>query len=233
MAGTITHLIIAKEILNRIKESIDNPDAFLLGNIAPDAIYSKINLTKEDKKRAHLRSDISDINWLEEAKMDVFNKRVRSFIEENIIKKDHHDLYLGYVVHLLTDAYNHKTIRQELIPIASDLGIKENDKGFYHLSMNEIDAMDAYFREKDQQIEEVINRLYEIAPNYEVVGYITKDELKRSTDWIKNVYLNHIQSKKPKYLSYERMDAFKIDCVNTIITQLSNDSLFPKIWEYK
>lgn len=73
MSNTITHLVVAAEILKLNPLLITNKLTYYLGAVAPDTIGSKPNVTRNDRKIVHLREGISDIDWLKANCMNLFN----------------------------------------------------------------------------------------------------------------------------------------------------------------
>ena len=84
MSNTLAHLAVANEILKLNNDLIKNEYAYYLGAVAPDTIGSKLDVTRNDKKVVHLREDISDIDWLNDECMELFNFRVVNFVNEYI-----------------------------------------------------------------------------------------------------------------------------------------------------
>ena len=105
MAGTITHLAVAYEILKELPDGIiTNQDLFYAGSLAPDTIHARKGFIRSDKKHTHLRDDIADMDFHTLENLTLFHNRVTDFINDNLVRKDDLiDLYRGYVVHLLTD----------------------------------------------------------------------------------------------------------------------------------
>jgi hypothetical protein len=63
MAGVISHIYIAKLLLNTNLIEVDNEPEYLLGSIAPDAVMSKKSHSRNDKKISHLSEGISSDDW--------------------------------------------------------------------------------------------------------------------------------------------------------------------------
>ena len=169
MSNTIAHLAVANEILKLNNDLIKNEYAYYLGAVAPDTIGSKANVTRNDKKIVHLREDISDIDWLNDECMELFNFRVVNFVNEyinNDVDENQRDFNIGYLVHLLTDKWNHKTIRQKMLKYAKENGVMEKDKDFFYMMINDLEALDNYILENNDYIQSIYNM-------------ITKDEVKK------------------------------------------------------
>lgn len=204
MANTLAHLLIAQKVLDLYPELVQNKNSYLFGSIAPDTIFSKQNAKKEDKKEVHLRDGIRDSEWLNEDKMIIFNDRINDFIKTNItpFNDSKFDFNIGYLVHLLTDEMNHRSIRQIMLRKVNKDGIKENDLEFFNLMVNDLEALD-YFLLNNYAI---LNPLLEIILNCEVPentnDLIKKEYIQNSVLWIKKHYLEAIKIRKLKYLSY-------------------------------
>ena len=130
MPGIIAHLTIANKILQERPELVCDVSAFYLGSVAPDTIESKVGCTRNEKKRVHLREGIKDIEWLNNEKMVLFKNRIRRFADEIISKssKNQRDFNIGYLVHLLTDEWSYRTIRQTIVKKANAMNILEADR---------------------------------------------------------------------------------------------------------
>ena len=163
MSNTIAHLAVANEILKLNNDLIKNEYAYYLGAVAPDTIGSKPNVTRNDKRIVHLREDISDIDWLNYECMEIFNSRVVNFVNQYInndaIDINQRDFNIGYLVHLLTDKWNHKTIRQKMLKYAKEIGVMEKDKDFFYMMINDLEALDNYILENIDNIKEIYDAI--------------------------------------------------------------------------
>lgn len=224
MSNTIAHIAVAAEILKKNHHLIYNAKAFYLGVVAPDAIGSKPNCTRQDKKRVHLREDISDLHWLEDTFMEQFNLRIKEFVNQNIkskeIKRDQKDFNIGYLVHLLTDKWNHKTLRQSMLKYAIKNHIKESDKKFFYMMTNDLEALDQYLLDTNEDVKNIFQELCTSPVDYALKGYIEKENIEKSILWWNEKYLPTIQSKKLKYLSFEEIDLFVENTANKILNEL-------------
>ena len=143
MANTIAHLAVAQKVLEAKPQIVSLKYNYYLGTIAPDAIESKAGALRDDKKLVHLRMGISDKDWLKPDKMRIFDRRLDEFIRESILEEEdvhHRDFSIGYLVHLLTDKYNHATIRQRILREFDS----EGDKNLIPVFVNELEALDCY-----------------------------------------------------------------------------------------
>lgn len=223
MSNTIAHLAVASEILKLNNNLIKNEYAYYLGAVAPDTIGSKPDVTRNDKKIVHLREDISDIDWLNDECMEIFNSRVINFVNEyinNDIDKNQRDFNIGYLVHLLTDKWNHKTIRQKMLKYAKEIGVMEKDKDFFYMMINDLEALDNYILENNDYIQSIYNMITKDEVKYDLSGYIEKEYISKSISWWNNEYLLGIKSKELKYLKNEDIDEFIIVSSKNIVKEL-------------
>lgn len=223
MSNTIAHLAVANEILKLNNDLIKNEYAYYLGVVAPDTIGSKPDVTRNDKKIVHLREDISDIDWLNDECMELFNSRVINFVNEyinNDIDVNQRDFNIGYLVHLLTDKWNHKTIRQKMLKYAKEIGVMEKDKDFFYMMINDLEALDNYILENIDNIKEIYDSITNNKVEYDLSGYIEKEYISKSISWWNNEYLPGIKLKELKHLSNEDIDEFIKVSSNNIAKEL-------------
>lgn len=220
MSNTIAHLAVANEILKLNNNLIKNEYAYYLGAVAPDTIGSKVNVTRNDKKIVHLREDISDIDWLNDECIELFNSRVVNFVNEyinNDVDENQRDFNIGYLVHLLTDKWNHKTIRQKMLKYAKEIGVMEKDKDFFYMMINDLEALDNYILENNDYIQSIYNMITKDEVKYDLSGYIEKEYISKSISWWNNEYLPGIKLKELKYLKKEDIDEFiKVSSINIV-----------------
>ena len=88
MSNTIAHLAVAKKILDKTPEFVQNQRAFYLGILAPDTITSKPEAGKEEKKRVHLRENIRDAEWLLCNHGTIRQKLLKKAEERGIVSSD-------------------------------------------------------------------------------------------------------------------------------------------------
>ncbi|XMB87223.1 hypothetical protein RJG79_05320 [Mycoplasmatota bacterium WC44] len=227
MAGTIAHLVIADKVLNKFKDNIGfDTIAYYIGAIAPDSIKSKRDYTRNDMKYTHLREGIRDKDWLKTKNQVEFQRRVKRFMGTYLINKDKVDFEfnLGYFIHLLTDEYNHKTIRQLVLKCANKRCVTELDKEFYHMMVHELDSMDQYLLRNNPNIPNILKQMF----NYEEElnnEYISHDIIERSFDWIRSEHLPSMYNKHPKYLSYEIINDFIREVTEIILETLISEEI--------
>ena len=221
MSNTIAHLDVANRILKLQPSLVNNVDAFFLGSVAPDTIGSKPDVSREDKRRVHLREGIRDSQWLDDGKMCLFKDRIQHFANEYILNKSgiQRDFNIGYFVHLLTDEWNHRTIRQIMLRIAKEQNVMESDREFFNMMTNDLEALDNYLLHKDAEILNILNRLLGQDVQCALDGFIEKSYICGSIQWWKTVYLPNIKQRKLKYISKADIDDF----VSCAAQEISNE----------
>ena len=223
MSNTVAHIAVANRILCVWPSLIQNTDAFYLGSIAPDTIGSKSGCSREDKKWVHLRDGIRDAQWLTDEKMQLFKERVQCFADEHIlnVSGSQRDFNIGYLVHLLTDEWNHRTVRQKMLYIANEQGVLEADREFFNMMTNDLEALDSFLIESNGEYLNILDRLLNGEAKYELSGYIEKSYINQSIQWWKNVYLPGIKQRKLKYISKADIEEFISLSRDEIVKELS------------
>jgi hypothetical protein len=93
----MTHLYIAKELLDKSLFSIKNKSQYYLGNLVPDAVeFSQ----KYDKKISHLCND--EAKWGFITNYERWSKDVLDYYKQNV-KINDADFFIGYCIHILAD----------------------------------------------------------------------------------------------------------------------------------
>lgn len=226
MSNTIAHLAVAGELLKKCPNFIHNERAYYLGILAPDTIAGKPDSKREDKKKVHLREDIPDAKWLEPEFMTIFTERVNKFVQENILNEtnaDQRDFNIGYLVHLLTDKCNHGTIRQKLLEKAVERGFVSSDREFYHMCVNDLEALDAYLLEIRPELGELFAELTSKEVDYCLPGWIEKQYMENSIWWWKNHYLPGIKERELLYIATEDIEEFITYAASKIAGELKNE----------
>ena len=206
MAGVITHMVIAKEMLEFLPEgTIRNLDLFYLGTLAPDAVHARIGYERAHKKHTHFRDNIPDPDFELPENYALYRERLEQFINCNRDRTDGLlDFYRGYVVHILTDELFVLSIRKEFCKQMEVLGIGQDDKRFFEAivaDQNRNDLLLVYQYEGMDRL-----RMYmEKAPIYPVEGYINKQELEDSRFWlIDHHFVKKHELIQPIYITYDR-----------------------------
>lgn len=222
MSNTVAHLVVAKRIIGDCPQLVDDVDAFYLGNVAPDTIGSKRDCSRDDKKRVHLRSEIRDTQWLNSDQMAIFNSRVSEFVHRYIenAKGGQRDFNMGYLVHLLTDKWNHKTIRQTMLAVAHTRNVMESDREFFYMMTNDLEALDNYLLNRDEEVGEILSRLLNQEVRYSLEGYIDREYIEGSIRWWKNSYLVNIKRRELKYIDEKDITEFIDTAVREVVKEL-------------
>ena len=222
MSNTIAHLTVANRIWKECPVLVHDVKAFYFGSIAPDTIGSKVDCSREDKKRVHLRDWIRDAEWLNDEKMRLFKNRIRDFADNYISDTDgsQRDFNIGYLVHLLTDEWNHRTIRQTMLKIANTRNVLESDKEFFSMMTNDLEALDNYLLHSNETVMEIFTQLLNQDVPYSLTGYIEKEYMEGSIQWWKNSYLVTIEQRELKYISEEDIFKFVDIATREIIAEL-------------
>ena len=210
MSNTIAHIVVANRILKECPTLAENADAFYLGSVAPDTIGSKVSCSREDKKRVHLRDGIRDAEWLDCPKMMLFKDSVRRFVDQHISseKGSQRDFNIGYLVHLLTDEWNHRTIRQTMLKKANEISVLESDRGFFYMMTNDLEALDNYLLNNNEEVDKIIANLLKQEVQHDLKGFIEKEYIERSIQWWSNSYLVNITQRELKYISETDIEDF-------------------------
>ncbi len=222
MSNTVAHLAVANRIVSEWPRLAGDVDAFYLGSIAPDTIGSKSDCSRDDKKRVHLRSGIKDREWLESDVMAIFDDRVSEFTKNYItgISGGQRDFNLGYLVHLLTDKWNHRTIRQKMLAVARTRGVAETDREFFHMMTNDLEALDHYLLDKDKEAAAILSRLLNQEVRYSLEGFIDREYIEGSMKWWKDSYLVNIKQRELKYIDEKDITDFVDTAAREIVKEL-------------
>ncbi len=232
MAGVITHMVIAREVLKLLPEgTIQNQGLFYLGNLAPDAIHAREGYVRAHKKHTHFRDDIWDWDFEEEENQALYHHRLIDFINENKDREDGLlDLYRGYVAHILTDELFILTVRKEFCIIMDKQGISQDDKRFFEYivtDMNRNDMLLVYNYEGSAEIRNCMEQV----PIYPIPGYLTAQEINESRDWlIRRHFVEEHELIEPTYISYERTLDFIKSAAEMIVGKLSNGGSLPRMF---
>ena len=223
MAGVITHMVIAREIIKRLPEgTIREEGLFYLGNLAPDAIHAREGYIREFKKHTHFRDNIRDIDFLTEENQMAYRKRLIEFIAMHKDRNDGLcDLYRGYVAHILTDELFIRTIREEFSEAMDGLNIAQNDSRFFDYIIQDLNRNDFLLVHSYEDIKEV-QRQVELAPIHQIDDFLSFQEMKDSMEWLirRHFYEEH-ELLPPVYISYDRTLAFIRAAADEIVVKLS------------
>ncbi|NLC19598.1 MAG: zinc dependent phospholipase C family protein [Clostridiales bacterium] len=231
MAGLITHLVIANEILKIIPEGlIKDTGLFFMGNIAPDAVHARENYIRVYKKHSHFRDDIPDKAFEEPDNYMLYCSRLADFINRCISRADGlMDLYRGYVVHIITDELFVLSVRKEFCETMKKLGIEQDNRLFFEYIVNDMRRNDMLLLEGYKEMTE-IRAAIEKADAYAIEDYISRQELQDSRQWlIRHHFIDRHELIMPEYISHERTTAFIDMAAKEIAGRLSGGSRLPRM----
>ena len=214
MAGTVMHLAIADKINSILGHgTIKKLPLFFGGNIAPDAIHSKKDYRRADKRHTHLCDGIRSYGYGYPEKAQLFKHRVHEFIEKCYLPAcEDKDLYFGYVVHLLVDELYALAAFERLENQLKSGGANPDEPGFRQKLANDIsdDPQEynedyvGFFRENariihisasDYAFEQNIVSMLEAVWDYEIKGYIGADEINANKRWAIDTFFKGEQEK--------------------------------------
>ena len=98
----MTHLIVAKNIIDKINIVHDLPQ-FFLGAVAPDAVHYRAGYVSDFKKASHLC--VGSEKWGVMTNYGEWADSVITFYNK-YKGAEQYDFILGYCAHILTDIYN-------------------------------------------------------------------------------------------------------------------------------
>jgi hypothetical protein len=232
MAGVITHMVIAREIIKLLPEgTIHDQGLFYLGNLAPDAIHAREGYIREYKKHTHFRDHIPDQEFEQEEHQKAYRKRIVDFIADHKNRNDGlDDLYRGYVVHILSDEWFMLTVRKEFCAVMSELGIAQTDPRFFDYIVTDMNRNDLLLVEQYEEMNEIRQQLEKISLQ-PVEDYLSYQEMKASMDWMlqRHFYEEH-ELTPPKYISYERMTRYLTEAANYVVKRLSEKDSPIQMW---
>lgn len=232
MAGIITHLIVAREILKLLPENIiTEEDQFYAGSIAPDAIHAREGFVRADKKHTHFRDDIPDKEFGMPNNLELFHNRIADFIRQNRkADKELLDLNRGYVVHLLTDELYLLTIRQEYIEAVRTKGIIQSDKEFFHGIVTDMTRNDELLADRYPEMDKIGSKLEHVT-SHEISGLLSKDELEASRGWVLwRFFKEQRELLQPIHISYDRTLEFIHMAAADITRRLSEGGSLPRMF---
>ena len=217
MAGTFTHLAIADKLYDTLGiATVKNYPLFLGGNIAPDAAHSKKNYQRADKKRTHLSDEVNAYGYGQPEAAKLFKTRINEFIQKYYLPAtEYKDLYLGYIVHLLTDKIYLFSVYKQLEDIFIANGANADEPDFqrkvfdevidgWHEPIRPIGSIGIDYRkffEDDVEKGDLAMKQYKFKHNtisalefvwdYEIADYLSPDELNDNKRWTINTYLKN------------------------------------------
>lgn len=226
MAGTITHLLIARNLVEQLGSSIQNTDLFYAGNIAPDGVHARKDYCRADKKKTHLRSGIKDNDFHLEKNRLLFNKRLNTFKNHYIDKNDSkYDYYVGYLVHLLVDEAFLMEIRESYRQLRLSLGTPLNNQDFFRPMIFEVNEIDKALFNKYKDLSRLTEQLQSLEL-FDIKNLISKEELMRSKVWVLEEKLKiHPKVSNTEFIKIEPIEAF-IDRMTEYLIKYLKDNEF-------
>ena len=223
MAGLITHMVIAREIIKLLPEgTIQEEGLFYLGNLAPDAIHAREGYIRDFKKHTHFRDNIRDIDFLQKENQIAYRKRLEEFIATHRHRNDGlYDLYRGYVAHILSDELFIRTVRAEFCEAMDKLNIAQNDPRFFEYIICDMNRNDMLLVKQYDDIEEV-KRHIEQVPIHPIDDLLSYQEMKDSMEWlIRRHFYEESELIPPVYISYDRTVAFVQAAAEEVVAKLT------------
>lgn len=231
MAGVITHLIIANEILKLIPDGlISDKGLYYMGSIAPDAVHARKNYIRAYKKHSHFRDDIPDKYFEEADNYKLYCGRLAEFIKRSNSRKDGLiDLYRGYVVHIMSDELFILSVRKEFCDTMQKLGINQDNSLFFKYIVNDMTRNDMLLLERYEGIGEIKMELENATP-YPIEDYVSRQEINDCRTWlIRHHFIDRHRPVLPVYISYERTTAFIDAATREIVSRLTGNDKWPKM----
>jgi hypothetical protein len=223
MAGVITHMVVAREIIRRLpKDTIREESLFYLGNLAPDAIHAREGYVRAFKKHTHFRDDILDADFELPENRQLFSERLAEFIAKNKDRTDDlFDLYLGYAAHVLTDELFMLTVRKEFCRVMEGQGIAQTDRDFFEKIVGDMNRNDLLLVRNYEDIEEVKEKLLQVVI-HPVENYISFQEMQICMDWMmKRHFFEEHKPEQPLNISYQRTLSFIQEAAEYVIGKLT------------
>lgn len=215
MAGTITHLVIADMLLDYFK--IQNPALFYCGNLAPDAIMARKNYVRWMKKHTHFKDDIPTDELHSKENFALYRKRLERFARAHLKEKDgDYELYLGYVVHMLADEVFILRVRDHHV---QKLSLDRDNPGYmayFKRFGRDVDLND-WQLVREYSFRHPMPQTLKKEMDYEIEGYITRQELMESKDYIiqKNFLVKH-NKENTAVFPFAENEAFILEAVSFI-----------------
>ena len=224
MSFTMTHLAVAKRVNDKLGIVKDLP-SFFLGAVAPDAVHMRENFNGDMKVSSHY--SVEGDYWGQVANADIWRQQSFAYIE-SLRDSSNRDFYLGYFIHILTDAYNHDKMWLPFVDKRLAENVPFTDiKGLISEDYDRIDWMqyDSYEWQND------VLSLLEVAKGVKVEDRVKACEIEGYRDILIKMYrqnipfmdlINGVESsaeaerKLPVYVSVEEILGFVEEAVEGI-----------------
>ncbi len=213
MAGTITHLVIADQLLKPL--NIQNPALFYCGNLAPDAIMAREGYCREMKRHTHFKDDIrlNDLHLPEYYKK--YRQTFQAFVDRYLsYDSPDYELYLGYVTHMLADEVFILTLRDAHVKRLERQGRTPDDAAYFAAFGRDVDLND-WQLVREYSFQYPMPDILLAEQDYEIRDYITCRELQDSKAFIihKNFLTPHEECAPDVFSFSENRELIKNACL--------------------
>ncbi len=231
MAGTATHLAVADLICNKLGNDKFNLPLFYSGNIAPDAIHSRVGYQRDFKKHTHLTEGMGGADFQIPEKVCVFHERLNSFINERMAEKgDNFDLYLGYVCHLVVDELFNISLRKKMVEAMEKDNIPNEGPQLARDILFDMDIIDSEIMARypfKNDVQKILSEVWGL----DVPDMVTAEETDKSKRWVMDkLFIKQESIATAKYYSYEEALDFISYCADTTIKRFTQDPKYPFIF---
>ena len=231
MAGTAVHLAVADLICERLGNDKFNLPLFYSGNIAPDAIHSRIGYQREFKKHTHLTEGMGGADFQIPEKVAIFHERLINFINERMAEKgEYYDLYLGYVCHLVVDEFFNVTLRKKMVEAMEKDNIPAEGPQLARAILFDMDIVDSEIMAKypfKNDVQSILSKVWDI----DIPDMVTAEETNKSKKWVIDKLFTKTENiATAKYYSYSEALQLINYCADTIIERFTNSEKFPAIF---
>ncbi len=212
MAGTVTHLVIADQLLEPLQ--IQNPALFYCGNLAPDAIMAREGYQRKMKRHTHFKDGVrlNDLHLPEP--YDRYRRTFRAFAEQYLHRgSPDYELYLGYVTHMLADEVFILTLRDRFVRKLTAEGRDTEDPANYASFSRDVDLND-WQLVREYAFRYPMPDILLQEQQYEIRDYITCQELQDSKQFIihKNFLTPHQQQPRTAIPFAENQEYIRNAC---------------------
>lgn len=207
MAGTVTHLVIADQLLGPLQ--IQRPALFYCGNLAPDAIMARENYQREMKRHTHFKDHMRLRDLRLPECYERYRRLFHDFADRYLrLGAPDYELYLGYVTHILADEIFILTLRDVHVDRLIASGREPDDPDYFAAFGRDVDQND-WRLVREYTFRHPMPDILLTEQNYEIPGYITCKELQSSKAFIihKNFLTSH-DIYEPEVFSFEENMAF-------------------------
>lgn len=196
MAGVITHIYIADLILKSGIINVSDKESYFLGSISPDAIMSKENYQRDDKKISHLRDNISSDRWYQKQYKELFTERLNTFYRDYVLT-DKTDFSLGYYIHLLTDQAFHYSFRDDIVNTLKKKELPYQNDSLKHAILYELDTIDYSLLDENKWILDTLKNINKICMSHQLEHLISSEMICKNFQWINQKYTNKTTPQEP------------------------------------